>query len=83
MRTEEDRKFRKIARGFKGRIEMMKNTPLEDLETMFLELNNYGLQELIRIEKEKYPDKTRKEIILDMYKLHDKLKNLSRKVYGK
>ena len=34
MRTEEDRKFRKIARDFKGRIEKMKNTPLEDLETL-------------------------------------------------
>ena len=83
MRTDKDRKFRKTARDFKGHVERMKNTPIQVLENMFLELYNFGLEEFIKVEKEKHPDKTRREIILDMYKLHDKLKNLSRKVHAK
>ncbi|HEY0090310.1 MAG TPA: hypothetical protein VGB37_15785 [Candidatus Lokiarchaeia archaeon] len=78
MRSEENRKFRKISRDFKGKLELMKRTPLEDLEEIFLEMYELGLKDYIRVEKKRYPNKTRKEIILDMYKLHDKIKNSSR-----
>lgn len=61
-------------RNFKGRIELMKKTPLKDLESMFLELYELGLKEYIRVEKERFPGKSRKEIIIEMYKLHDKLR---------
>lgn len=83
MSTKENRDFRKIARDFKGRIERMKHTPIENLEAMFLELYNFGIEEYIRTEKKKDPKKKRKAIILDMYKLHDKLKKMSRKLYAK
>jgi len=83
MRNKEDLMNRKISRDFKGRIEKMKTTPLKILESMFLELYNYGLEEFIKTEKLKYPDKSRKEIVIDMYKMHDKLKGLSRKTYAK
>ncbi len=82
MSSEEDLKFRKNARDFKGRIERMKHTPIEVLESMFLELYNYGIKEFIRKEMERYPNKSRKEIIIDMYKMHDKLKGMNRKVYA-
>ncbi|MBD3339627.1 MAG: hypothetical protein GF353_10990 [Candidatus Lokiarchaeota archaeon] len=83
MSSEENLKQRKIARDFKGRIEMMKHTSIEILESMFLELYNYGLEEFIKKEMERYPNKSRKEIILDMYKIHDKLKGMDRKGYAK
>jgi len=83
MRTNKDRNFRKTARDFKGRVERMKHTPIQVLETMFLELYNFGLGEFIKVERERHPEKTRREIILDMYNLHDRLKNLGRKIYAK
>ena len=52
----------------------MKETPLESIESLFLEVYELGLQDYIRNEKKRFPNKTRKEIILDMYKLHDKLR---------
>lgn len=71
---------RRKMRDFEGRIELMKKTPLEDLEEMFLELYEYNLQNYIKKEKEENPKKTRKEIIVQMYKLHDRLKNSGREV---
>jgi len=71
-------KFRKQMRDFEGRIALMKKTPIEELEEMFLELYEYNLQEYIKQESKKNPGKKRKDIIIDMYKLHDRLKNLGR-----
>jgi len=76
----EKMKIRKKMRDFEGRIKLMKKTPLVDLEEMFLELYEYNLQNYIKQEKEKNPKKTRKEIIVQMYKLHDRLKNSGREV---
>jgi hypothetical protein len=82
MRSKEDREYRKIVRNFKGRVDMMNRASIETLEAMFLELHEFGLNEYIKKEREKQPNKTRKEIIIDMYKLHDKLKNSSRRGYA-
>jgi hypothetical protein len=65
---------RKTARDFKGRIELMKSTTLEKLESLFLELFELGLKDYLQKEKEKFPEKTHKEIIIDMYKFHDRLR---------
>lgn len=73
-------KLRKKIRDFEGRIELMQKTPIEDLEEMFLELYEYNLQEYIKQEKEKNPKKSRKEIIIEMYKFHDIVKNSGRKL---
>ena len=56
----------------------MNRRSLEISESIFLELHEFGLQEYLKVEKEKHPDKTRKEIILGMYKLHDRLKGKRR-----
>ncbi len=72
--TTENKDFRKIARNFIGRIELMKKTPLKRLESIFLELYELGLQDYLKTEMVRFPDKSRKDIIRDMYKFHEKLK---------
>ena len=67
-------KFRKISRDFKGRIELMKKTDLKKIESLFLELYELGLRDYLQKEKEKYPDKTHKEIIINMYQFHDRIR---------
>lgn len=65
---------RKVVRDFKGRIELMKTTTLEKLESLFLELFELGLKHFIQREKERFPDKTHKDIIINMYHFHDRLR---------
>jgi hypothetical protein len=65
---------RKTARNFKGKIELMKTTTIEKLESLFLELYELGLKDFVKREKEKFPEKTHKEIIIDMYKFHDRVR---------
>jgi hypothetical protein len=74
MTLDKDVNYRKIVRNIKGRIELTERTPLKDLESIFLEMYEFGLKSYIRVEKERFPKKSRKEIIIDMYKLHDKLR---------
>ena len=74
MTSESNTNFRKITRDFKGRIELMKKTELKKIESIFLEIFELGLQDYIQKEKKRYPDKSHKEIIIDMYQLHDKLR---------
>lgn len=74
MTSESNINFRKIIRDFKGRIELMKKTELKKIEAIFLEIYELGLQDYIQKEKKRYPDKSHKEIIIDMYQFHDKLR---------
>ena len=78
MTSELNNNFRKKARDFKGRIEMMKRTNLEKIESLFLELFELGLIDFIQKEKERHPNKTHKEIIIEMYQYHDKLRGRKR-----
>ncbi len=74
MVLEKDKKYRKNARDFKGRIEYMKNTPLEKLENLFLELYEINLQDYLRMEKIRNLNLSRKQLIVNMYEFHDKLR---------
>ncbi len=74
MTSESNTNFRKIARDFKGRIELMKKTELKKIESIFLEIYELGLQDYIQMEKKRYPNKSHKEIIIDIYQFHDKLR---------
>jgi len=74
MTSESNNNFRKITRDFKGRIELMKKTELKKIESIFLEIYELGLQDYIQKEKERNPDKTHKEIIINMYQFHDRLR---------
>jgi hypothetical protein len=74
MTANSNTKKRKIFRDFKGRVELMNNTDLQKIESLFLELFELGLQEYLRTEKERYPEKTHKEIIISMYQFHDRLR---------
>lgn len=66
--------YRKLVRNFKGRVELTKKTPLKDLENMLIEIYDYGIKDYIRTEREMHPNKSRKEILIEMYKLREKLK---------
>ncbi len=74
MTSKSNTKFRKITRDFNGRIELMKKTDLKKIESIFLEIYELGLQDYIQKEKERYPGKTHKEIIINMYQFHDRLR---------
>ncbi|MFX1371809.1 MAG: hypothetical protein ACFFCE_08105 [Promethearchaeota archaeon] len=78
MTAKSDNKFRKIIRDFKGRIELRNKTDLKKIESMFLEIYELGLQDYIQKEKERYPEKTYKEIILNKYQFHDNLRRRKR-----
>ena len=69
-----EKNFRKISRNFKERVELMKRTPLKELEKMSVEMFEYGVRDYIRTEREMHPNKSKKEIIIEMYKLREKLK---------
>jgi len=66
--------YRKLVRNFKGRVELTQKTPLKDLENMLIEIYDYGINDYIRTEREMHPNKSRKEILIEMYKLREKLK---------
>jgi len=66
--------YRKLVRNFKGRVELTKKTPLKDLENMLIEIYDYGIKDYIRTEREMHPNKSRKIILIEMYKLREKLK---------
>ena len=64
MQEITDENYRKIVRNFKGRMEFMNKTPTIDA---------------VKTEKKRFPDKSIKEIILEMHKFHEKLKAMGRK----
>ena len=64
---------RKTARDFKGRIELMKKIPNETSISLFFELCNFNLNNYIKTEKERYPNKSVKEIIIEKIKINKKI----------
>jgi len=74
MTTEKDKEVRKISRDFKGKVKLMEKTPLRDLDKMFSEYYDEGIERYIRDEKLKHPNMTEKEILIEMYKFSEKLK---------
>jgi len=77
-----DKNYRKTMRNFKGRMEFMNKTPTRDRVNIFFELCDFGINNYIKTEKERYPDKSIKEIILEMHKFHDKMRLKGRKKDG-
>ncbi len=74
MTSELNNKFRKRARDFKGRIELMKKIPIETSISLFFELCNFNLNNYIKTERERYPHKSIKEIIIETIKINKKIK---------
>ncbi len=74
MTSDSNKNFRKIARNFKGRIELMNKIPVEASISLFFELCNFNLNNYIKVEKERYPNKSIKDIIINMYKINNKIK---------
>jgi len=66
--------YRKLMRNFKGLVELTHKTPLKDLENMLTETYDYAINDYIKIEKKRNPEKSRKEILIEMYKLRERLK---------
>jgi len=74
-----DNNYRKTVRNFKGRMEFMNRTPTEDAVKIFFEICDLGINNYIRIEKERFPNKSIKEIVLEMHNIHEKTKTIGRK----
>lgn len=74
MTQKVDRSYRKRSRDFKNMVELTKKTPLKDLERMFIELYDYSFQKYIETETRRHPDKSTKQIIIELYELRKKLK---------
>lgn len=74
MDSQEENNFRIISRDFKGKVELMKKIPLEDLEKMFSEYYDEGIKSYLKVEKKRHPNKKKKEILIEMYNLSEKLK---------
>ena len=67
MRSELDKDFRKKARNFKGRIDLMKKIPINNSISIFFELCNFNINNYLNIEKERFPNKLFKEIVFEMH----------------
>jgi len=78
MPETNDNNYRKIVRNFKGRMEFMNKTPTEDAVKIFFEICDLGINNYIRIEKERFPNKSIKEIVLEMHQYHEKKKKNNR-----
>jgi len=72
MKNELNKNFRKLARDFKGRIELMKKIPVETSISLFFELCNFNINNYLKIEKERYPSKSIKDIVINMHKINEK-----------
>ncbi|NVM38562.1 MAG: hypothetical protein HWN81_23430 [Candidatus Lokiarchaeota archaeon] len=70
MSSDQNIIFRKIARDFKGRVELTKKLPIETSISLFFELCNFNLNNYIKTEIERYPNKSMKDIIINMYKIN-------------
>ncbi|TKJ27973.1 MAG: hypothetical protein CEE42_00390 [Promethearchaeota archaeon Loki_b31] len=79
MQEITDENYRKIVRNFKGRMEFMNKTPTIDAVKIFFEICDLGISSYIKTEKKRFPDKSIKEIILEMHKFHEKMKAMGRK----
>lgn len=79
MSDTSDKDYRKIIRNFKGRIEYMKRTPTEISIKLFFEMCNFGFNIYIETEKKRFPNKSLKEIIIDMHKFHEKIRGRKHK----
>jgi len=74
--------YRKISRDFKYKIRLMNKIPVEDSISLFFEMCNINLENYIIVEKQRFPTKSTKEIILNMHKKRDTIKK-RKFIYGK
>ena len=79
MPETNDNNYKKTVRNFKGRMEFMNKTPTEDAVKIFFEICDFGINNYIRIEKERFPNKSIKEIVLEMHKFREEIKTRGRK----
>ena len=73
MNSDNERNYRKIVRNFKDRIALMNKIPQEVSIKLFFEMCDFFINNYIKTEKERFPNKPIREIVLDMYKKREKL----------
>ncbi len=66
--------YRKISRDFKRKIELMNKIPVEDSINLFFEMCNINLESYIKVEMQRFPTKSTKEIVLSMHEKRDLIK---------
>ena len=72
MKSDSDKNYRKMVRNFNGRIDLMNRLPQEDSVNLFFEMCDFFINNYIKAEKERFPNKPIREILLDMYKYREK-----------
>lgn len=72
------KEHRKLSRDFKKRIEFMKKTSKEEAMQVFFEMCDFGLENYISVEKMRFPDKSIKQIIIEMHERHEKCRRRNR-----
>ena len=73
MNPDSDKKYRKIQRNFKEKIDLMNKLPQDVSIRIFFEMCDFFLNNYIKTEKERFPNKTIREILINMYKTHEKM----------
>ena len=71
--------YRKTRRDFKSRIDLMKKMNPENAVNLFFEMCDFGLNNYIETEKQRYPNKSIKKIIREMHERQNNLKKMRRK----
>lgn len=72
------KEYRKLSRDFKKRIELMKKTSKEEAIQVFFEMCDFGLENYISVEKKRFPDKSIKQIIIEMHDKREKRRRRNR-----
>jgi len=62
----------------KLKMAIANRTPLDKLVGIFFEMCDIGRELYVQAEREKFPNKSRKEIILDYYRMQSQLSNRRR-----
>ena len=81
MKTNINKNYRKISRDFKGRIELMNKIPRDVSIKLFFEMCDFFLNRYIEVEKERFPKKDVRNILIDMYKNHEKISGRKIKIW--
>ena len=68
MTTDNNKNYRKLSRNFKNKIKLIEKIPLEDNISLFFEICDLNLNNYIDTEQKRFPEKSIKEIIIEMHK---------------
>lgn len=63
----------RVIRDLTLKIQAMENVPQDDLTSLFLEMCDLGIDTYVRVEKERFPSKTRTQIMKEYYQEREEI----------